>query len=458
MAETVWKIAMYGGLRVCRPDGSLVVFRTRKSSAILAVLTLQKGRAMKRSELAEILWPNLDPSKRLTNLRQGIIHLREALDGDPLVVATRESIRVDFDRVECPDLALMDDDLVPHGVLLPEMCEPWFESLRRVRGPIDFDASISSWELETNASKGLLGALEWTAEFRPRSTLEIVRSAPELAQGAEPRRLITLLDISMAAISSSDPLFGWGLCQKGVAGGMMGRTEQAIRQLRTAKEHGFAHTDRELIVESSFYLAGFQIVSGCCQDAIGSLREARSFCERTAQSSIRLSHGMGLALVHSGSIRQGLSELRQACELCDDRTAPFERAYLYANLAWFESTCGDARNAARLLDNLKSMGAARAWRIELTALLAQSMVAFTAGDSDLTRQLAERILTICNHYRSVAFAVYANEIMALDAFRANDRAEASRRLQASITDRQSTGCRYTIWDQYRLRSVAHLLK
>lgn len=458
MQAALWKVGMVGGLRVHRPDGSPVIFKTRKSGGILAILVLRRGNAILRSELSEIFWSHLPPAKRLTNLRQGLSHLRESLDPN-LILATRETCRIDIDQVECPDIDYVATHEFAGDLLLPEMREPWFEGLRRVKGATNLGPALEEWKQEKDAAQSLLSVLDWSAEFRPRATLEIARAAPELAQSAEPRRLIAALDAGLAAVRPNDPLVGWGICQKAIAGGMIGRLELASRQLRTAKEHAISHGDRELLVESSFYLAGFQIVQGKCQEAISCLKEVATRCPNLAnQALIRLSHGLGLALIHAGSVRQGMAELRKACELCDDRTPPFERAYLIANLAWFESTCGDPRRAMSLIETLRTTGGARAWRIELTSLLAEAMVAFAAGESDRTRRIVEQILATCRRFQSVGFAVYANEILALDAFRSNDGAEAEFRLAASQEDRKTTGCKYTVWDQYRLKSIAHLIK
>src|SRR5476651_2368818 len=72
-------IQMFGTFEV-RVDGSLLCHtRTRKERLLLALLTLQKGRALSRDTAGALLWPDSTSSQRLGNLRRSLVNLRQVL-------------------------------------------------------------------------------------------------------------------------------------------------------------------------------------------------------------------------------------------------------------------------------------------------------------------------------------------------------------------------------------------
>ncbi len=424
------------------------------------MLTLKRGAAMLRSEIAEALWPASDPAKQLVNLRQALVHVREAVGDDGLVTASRDICRLAIHEVNCPDLESIDQHEPIYGAVLPEMTESWFDDFRP--GPFGSSkgshATAMAWEREHAAAASLLDVLDWSLLYRPRATLEITRAAPELAQGAAPARMVSIIDACLAVTKASDPLYGWGIYQRGVAIGMMGETLRGIEQLSVARDHAIHHRDAALIIESSFYLSGYRLVVGERAEAVTCLAEAQELAggALTATSRIRLRHGLGLALVHSGQGTRGLQELRKACEMCGEHAAPLERAYVYANSAWLEATCGEPSRAASLVEKLEKMEAAKAWRIALTSMLASASLALIDGNETRTKEVAERVLATSERYSAPGFTIYAHEILARLADKQCDPMEARRQLEASERLRKSAGLQYTAWDRHRLKPLDYL--
>lgn len=70
---------MLGGLRVRQGDRVVSRFQTQKTGALLAYLALHSGRSFPRETMAEVLWPDGDPSAIRNRLNQAISSLRRQL-------------------------------------------------------------------------------------------------------------------------------------------------------------------------------------------------------------------------------------------------------------------------------------------------------------------------------------------------------------------------------------------
>jgi DNA-binding SARP family transcriptional activator len=97
--QTCWQIGLLGELRAGR-DGRLVThFGTRKTAALLAFLAFHTRRSHPRELLAELLWPEEDPSATRVRLRTALVTLRQILEpeGVPpgtVLLADRASVRL----------------------------------------------------------------------------------------------------------------------------------------------------------------------------------------------------------------------------------------------------------------------------------------------------------------------------------------------------------------------------
>lgn len=129
----------------------------RKGWALLAYLAVERTRAHRRSEVAALLWPELEQQAALTNLRQVLCDLNRALIaavGEGVLLIDRETVRL------CPDASygLLDIDLLESNTnattsgkvmlsrhwlasagellegLAPESCEEFCEWLAGARG------------------------------------------------------------------------------------------------------------------------------------------------------------------------------------------------------------------------------------------------------------------------------------------------------------------------------------
>ena len=78
-------------------DGALISFRVQKHTALLVYLHIEgRERAVSRSRLADLLWPDAPPKRGRHSLTNGISQIRKALGYDAVV--THEShIRLQAD-------------------------------------------------------------------------------------------------------------------------------------------------------------------------------------------------------------------------------------------------------------------------------------------------------------------------------------------------------------------------
>ncbi len=63
-------IRLFAGLEVARASGGALKFPTRKSRALLAVLSRHPGKRHGREALAALLWPESAEAQARANLRQ----------------------------------------------------------------------------------------------------------------------------------------------------------------------------------------------------------------------------------------------------------------------------------------------------------------------------------------------------------------------------------------------------
>lgn len=73
------RIELLGGLRVYQEERLITRFQTQKTAALLAYIALHKGRSFPREFIAELLWPDGDPTAIRNRLNQAVSSLRRQL-------------------------------------------------------------------------------------------------------------------------------------------------------------------------------------------------------------------------------------------------------------------------------------------------------------------------------------------------------------------------------------------
>ena len=113
MTTPLWRIEVFGSLRVRQGSHLITRFRTQQTGALLACLALRAGRPVRREELIDLLWPDYDQTSGRNCLRIALSALRQmfvdTLDCDaigdsamrkttadtPILVADRTNVHLD---------------------------------------------------------------------------------------------------------------------------------------------------------------------------------------------------------------------------------------------------------------------------------------------------------------------------------------------------------------------------
>src|SRR5436309_1425149 len=103
----MYRVEVLGPFRMTDGDGCVVAFEARSAAAVVALLTLAKGHALTRNDVASTLWPDQDEATARTNLRKAIQRVRKATldqpplesDGDFLSLAARQ-VQTDLEEAE----------------------------------------------------------------------------------------------------------------------------------------------------------------------------------------------------------------------------------------------------------------------------------------------------------------------------------------------------------------------
>lgn len=101
------KFYLVGDMRVIGPDGGEIIFRARKTRAILAILCVADGKRVSRSRLIGLLWDLSADTQARMSLRHALSELNTLLNsGSPaLVEIDREWVRLNTDKCWIDTLA-----------------------------------------------------------------------------------------------------------------------------------------------------------------------------------------------------------------------------------------------------------------------------------------------------------------------------------------------------------------
>lgn len=87
-------LAFLGGFDVTLDGQPLTKFGTSKSRALLCYLAMEAETPIQRSQIAMLLWPELDDRKAAHNLSQTLLRLRRALGDNDFLLTTQQTIQL----------------------------------------------------------------------------------------------------------------------------------------------------------------------------------------------------------------------------------------------------------------------------------------------------------------------------------------------------------------------------
>ncbi len=138
------RVQMFGDFRLLR-DGHAVPLRLLSTKKLLAYLAWRPGPAHLRTDIAEVLWPDVDYAVSGNRLRTSLVELRSALDPALPIEASRSTIELDTADIDSDlrqakqclrRLRLLDD---------PDEEERAWTELRALTAPIFLPGWNDSW-------------------------------------------------------------------------------------------------------------------------------------------------------------------------------------------------------------------------------------------------------------------------------------------------------------------------
>ncbi|HLV81592.1 MAG TPA: AAA family ATPase [Chthonomonadaceae bacterium] len=138
----LWRICLFGRLRVEREGEEVLHFRTQKTGALLAYLAYFRDRAHPREELIDQFWQEADLDSGRASLRTALAALRRLLEpsgvaADSVLIADRVAIRLDPEAVTT-DVSEFEAALraAQSAITSEERARLLAQSLELYRGPL----------------------------------------------------------------------------------------------------------------------------------------------------------------------------------------------------------------------------------------------------------------------------------------------------------------------------------
>lgn len=178
-----WEVRLFGGLRVARPGGRAVKFRTRATEAVFAYLALHPGVEIPRETLASLTWPDADSESARRSLRSALSSLRQTL-GERCFEADRRTVRMvpEFFSI---DVSAFRDSHCPSlytGRLLEGLDWPWV-----IQASVELEESYFRGVIEQLDARPVAEALQLASAALERdpSRLDLRAKLREL-DGSQP--------------------------------------------------------------------------------------------------------------------------------------------------------------------------------------------------------------------------------------------------------------------------------
>jgi DNA-binding SARP family transcriptional activator len=100
--SVVFSLITFGGVRLLRPDATVVQVQTHRAQALLLFLALHRGKPVHRETICDALWPDTDPAAAKSQLRKALWRIKSAVGNDdkqPPIFCSEFQIGLDIARV-----------------------------------------------------------------------------------------------------------------------------------------------------------------------------------------------------------------------------------------------------------------------------------------------------------------------------------------------------------------------
>ena len=410
----VWTIQLAGSFSVTRPDGSEVVVRSRKGKALLALLALNQGIAVPRSELASQLWPDRPAGNQQQSLRQAIKELHAAFSPDKGVEATRDTCRLALADWRCDAVDAIQLGTELPGALLPEMSDAIFD---RWRADLSSLSPSGEW---AQAARNAALLVQWARAREPARVLDLLYTLRELI----PYMALPDLEPALRAALDADaehPHAVWGRIQLALVLMWQGKGTEGIALAKSALLKTDPNIEPTDWASAVFAAALFLLLRGRFGKAHGLLTSAIEVARATGSRLAvdRLRHALAHGYAYRGDLQTALQILDS---LDDDVVAPDVAALRNAHRSVYSLLNGELEEAKRHFFRAQNlMGDDPDVRLTSQIMIAESYILRAEGFEDEAKTRLLELHQLMSEYGIPLVAIHTLEGLALVAKTGGER-------------------------------------
>jgi tetratricopeptide (TPR) repeat protein len=433
--ESKWKLLLFGNFELRRPEGACVPIGNRKVQGLLAILAMNRG-GLSRSEIAQILWPELAAESRGNNLRQTLIRAHNAL-GPAVIDSSRTHCRLaDTFSFVCD---WYDESLRTSPVFMPGFDGAWFESARR--GNQAVGAQLAG---KTLLMSSFLNVLEWLVQHDPSRMLGLMRENLGLSLGIsleDRRRLVS-------QVSEDRTLPGWRMFF--TAGMLDGGYAQAAERFKTVLDAALSNKDLLLAVQASAQLSYCAMMQNRLADAEAFANYCAAIAAKAGDPNVlpTATQAQGMVLIHAGRPAEGLPLLERAEQ---QYLVYIDSVIIQTLRGFYLSSYGKSREAEKCLASARKVRSETGHAL-LNVLCVMTEAEIRARDSDPRDSIdeLERAVRFSEEHQDPRHTVVSHEELAKAYLRSGQIPRARQRIIEARKLRRSMAMGYTPWDQMRL--------
>lgn len=419
-------------------DGKPISFPTKKTFLLLTFLALNPDREILRSQLAELVWPDVDPTSARDSLRTALSALRSRLPSG-VIFATSETVLMQGGMLDCDAL---DSSTYP-GDFLPGFDQEWVIDQRLALRAAGCEAELAAAD-EAKDPETALSHVEKACRIDPyhdgaaRRKVELLDSLGRRSHAAHTsdrhrariiREFGVISDIRPQETSTiTHPLMSaaeWLLDKSPEdALGMMAATHSEWSLLpveaalslhqRVLQSNPESNSSRTLVgAQQAYLLAIAGRLSQQMDTAMEAYRQAESSGENLAAS--RLASAIAYALLSQGDFQRSLQFARQSVSKASALSPRTVKLEAQQNLGIILIQIGNREQGWRLLNRItpqvEELGTpqmiATHGLLTYEWFIAQGQIDRAARDVERSR----RLLTACGPNRSQVWVHLAEALL-----------------------------------------------
>ncbi len=425
-----WLLRLDPDFRLENPAGEFIPLATKKTEALLTLLTIAGPSGMRSADLKSKLWATKTPEQASVNLRQTLRRLRQGV-GSETIVSTDGLYRLGSEF----------EIKIEHGDKQgsASVNANW---LNEFAAPVETVAPLSAFLL----------LVRWATDNDPIRAIDLLSSNHDFSLQLAPSELRPIALKCLERIPESDQRYAWAVYFMGMVEFQSGGFHRVAGLFNRALELAQHHNDEDLAVLSGIFVVSAAGSYG--HVAIG--RRALAKLERTVQRH-PWRHVRGLLLLNEAQFDlfdenfEGAIQLFERSKTFMDRT-PHDMMQVDLGWATCLATLGRLEEAQRLLENPSKMKESSDFtRLEFLIKLTRQIIWMRSGDSEQVVENSLKFIKECDSTGSLQIALKAREVLAISSWNVGEKDSAITIWNDALRLRRRLGLKLTNWDRVLLQ-------